>query len=102
LNLNFSNSTVQTFVVIGLLFVGLLILLVMMRVLTRVSVIFEAFSLLEEPLGEYLGNPRLVMLGCVVVLLGIVGCCVLAFILIGALLTCGTAFPSGLCHLIGH
>ncbi len=102
MNLNINNSAVQTFLVIGLVVLGLLILIVILRVISRASVVFEAISLLEEPLGDYLGNPRLVMLGCFVIVIMIVSCCALVFIVVGALLTCATSNPSGLCHIIGR
>ena len=68
----------------------------------RASLFIEAITLLSEPLGDLLGNQRNVLLGCFVVLLAILACCVISFIIVGSLLTCSSPNPSGLCHLIGR
>jgi len=86
----------------GLIFLGILLIVIVLPILGRVSLLVEVASLLSEPLGEYVGNPRLVMLGCVVLGLAIVGCCVVVVLLGSALLTCNTANPAGICHLVGR
>ena len=83
----------------GAAVVGFILLFIVLPLLGRFSLMLEAINLLAEPLGEYFGNPRVALLGCLVFLLIVVACCVLVFIAAGALLTCGTANPSQFCNL---
>jgi len=80
----------------------LVVLVIVLPLVGRLSLIVEAITLLSEPLGDILGNQRIVLLGCIVLGLTIAGCCIIAFVVVGSLLTCGTAAPSGLCRLIGR
>ncbi len=86
----------------GIVCLGLIILAVVVPLLARFSIWFEALTMAGEGLGEYLGHPRLVWLGCLVVALMLCGCCVLVIVLAGALLTCGQGNTSQLCRLIGR
>ena len=86
----------------GLAVVGFVLLFVVLPLVGRVSLFLEAINLLAEPLGEYVGNPKVALLGCLVVALVIAACCVLVFVGAGALLTCGTTNPSQFCHIIGR
>ena len=80
----------------------LIVLLVVLPLVGRLSLIVEAITLLSEPLGDLFGNQRNVLLGCAVVFLMVAACCIITFVGVGALLTCSTANPSGLCHMIGR
>ena len=75
---------------------------VVMPFLTRFSRVLEALPLLIEGLGEYFGNPRLVWLGCLIIALTLVACCVLAVVGGGLLVSCFTGNPTQLCRLIGR
>lgn len=86
----------------GIVCLGLIILVVVIPLITRFSIWFEALTLMGEGLGQYLGHPRLVWLACLVVALMICGCVVLAIVLAGALLTCNPDSPAQLCRLIGR
>ncbi len=86
----------------GLIFLGILLIVIVLPILGRLSLLVEVASLLSEPLGDYVGNPRLVMLGCGVLLLVVAGCCVVVLLLGSALLTCNTANPASICHLVGR
>lgn len=86
----------------GLIFLGILLVVIILPIVGRLSLLVEAVSLLSEPLGDYVGNPRLVILGCIVLGLLLLGCCVVALLLGSALLTCNTANPAGICHLVGR
>ena len=86
----------------GLIFLGILLVIIILPILGRLSLLVEVVSLLSEPLGDYVGNPRLVILGCGVLLLVIAGCCVVLLLLGSALLTCNTPNPASICHLVGR
>jgi hypothetical protein len=86
----------------GIVCLGLVVLLVAVPLLTRFSIWFEALTMVGEGLGQYLGHPRLVWLGCLVITLMCCGCVVLVIVLAGALLTCGQGNSAQLCRLIGR
>ena len=98
-----SANDVHTLLTVGgLIVLGLLIIIIVVPLVGRLSLLIEAFSLLSEPLGDLFGNQRVVLLGCLVLGLVVAGCCVIALVAGSALLTCGSANPSGLCHMIGR
>ncbi len=82
--------------------IALVVLVVLIPLLTRLSFIMEAISLMLEGLGEYTEHPRLVWLGCLVLVLTCLGCAVVAVVVAGSLLTCNTSSPAYLCRLIGR
>ena len=86
----------------GMACLGGLFIVFVLPIIGRVSVGFEAISLLITGIGDYVGNPRVVWLGCLVFFLVVAGCCVIIFITVGAFLTCTTGNPSQLCRLIGR
>jgi hypothetical protein len=86
----------------GIICAGLVILAVVVPLVMRFSVLLEALTLAGEGLGEYLGHPRLVWLGCLVAALMVCGCGVMVIVLAGALLTCNPDSPAQLCRLIGR
>jgi hypothetical protein len=88
--------------IIILLVAFLILVFIVVPLVGRFSLLLEALTLLSEPLGDLLGNQRNVLLGCFVLLLAIIACCIISFIIVGSLLTCGSANPSGLCHLVGR
>jgi Na+/proline symporter len=79
-----------------------LLFVVVLPLLTRFGPVLEALPLLIEGLGEYFGNPRLVWLGCLIIGLTLIGCCILTVVGGGLLLGCFTGNPSQLCRLIGR
>ncbi len=87
---------------VAIIVVALLIMLVVAPLLTRLSLIFEAISVALEGLGEYTGHPKLVWLGCLVVVMVCFGCAVLAVIVAGSLMTCSSGNPAYLCRLFGR
>ena len=97
-----ANPTNVLIFLAGLGIAAVIVAMVVFPLLGRLSLIIEAGSLLAEGLGEYFGNPRVVWIGCLVVLLTIGCCCCIVVVGAGALLTCGTANPSQLCRLIGR
>ena len=89
-------------VLVSLVCLGAIVVLVVVPLLLRFTTWFEALALLLEGVGEFAGHSRLVWLGCVAVVLGIMGCCVVALVVSGALLTCNSGNPAQLCRLIGR
>lgn len=94
------DPRVITVVVLGI--IAFIVLFVVLPFVGRLSLVVEALALLSEPLGDLTGNPRFLLLGCVVLFLTIAGCCIISFVLVGSLLTCGSPNPSALCRLIGR
>jgi hypothetical protein len=94
------DPRIITIVVVGI--IGFVLLFVVLPFVGRLSLVVEALSLLSEPLGDLTGNPRILLLGCVVLVLTVAGCCIITFVVVGSLLTCGSPNPSGLCRLIGR
>lgn len=98
-----SDSNLRIFAFLGamaclagvLVFVGVPFIL-------RFTTLFEALSLLVEGIGEYTGNRRVVWLGCAVLALSIVGCCIVTLVVGGALLTCNTSNAVQLCRWLGR
>lgn len=88
--------------IVVLLIAFVILVFVVVPVLGRFSLILEAVTLLAEPLGDIFGSQRNVLLGCFVFFLVIAGCCIISFVIVGSLLTCTSANPSSLCHMIGR
>lgn len=86
----------------GMACLGGLFIVFVLPFIGRVSIGIEALSLLVTGIGEYVGNTRIVWLGCLVASLLIAACCVIVFVTVGAFLTCTTGNPSQLCRLIGR
>ncbi len=97
-----SDPRLTLALLVGLGCVGMLVIFVVLPLLGRFSVGLEALSLLIEGLGEYFGNTRIVWLGCIVIFLTIMGCCLITIVLGGALITCNTGNPAALCRLVGR
>ena len=95
------NSTGLLFLA-GAACLAILLFAVVIPFLTRFSRVLEALPLLIEGLGEYFGNPRLVWLGCLIIGLTLIACCVLTVVGGGLLLGCFTGNPTQLCRLIGR
>ncbi len=97
-----TGSNVSLIVLGGLICLAIVVVVVIVPFFTRFGATLEALSILLEGLGEYFGNPRIVWLGCLIVSLTIIGCCIIAIIGGSALLTCFSNNPVPLCRLIGH
>ena len=86
----------------ALLCLGGMVAFIVVPASLRFTTWFEALTLLMEGIGEYTGHHRLVWLGCLALVLGIAGCCVVGLVASGALLTCNGNNPAQLCRLIGR
>jgi len=100
--LSSTDPRLTVILIAGAAVIGFILLFVVLPLFGRFSLALEAINLLAEPLGEYVGNPKVALLGCLVVGLILCACCVLLFVGAGALLTCGTSNPSQLCRIIGR
>jgi hypothetical protein len=100
--LSSNNSIVVLAFLAGIACIGILVVAVIVPILTRFTGVLEALTLLMEGLGEYFGNPRTVWLGCVVVVLTLIGCCIVGVVGSGVLLSCFSTNPVQLCRLIGR
>ncbi len=96
-------ANIGPYVTLGaILVIALLVILVAVPLLTRLSFIAEAISLILEGLGEYTEHPRLVWLGCIVGVMLCCGCIIIAVVVGAALTTCGSSNPALLCHVFGR
>ena|SRR5689334_7525920 len=86
----------------GMACLGGLFIVFVLPFLGRVSIGIEALSLLISGIGDYVGNPRIIWLGCLVVTLLVAACCIIVLVTVGAFLTCTTGNPSQICRLIGR
>jgi hypothetical protein len=100
--LQFDTSTIVLAFLAGIACLAILIVVVAVPILTQFAGTLEALSMLMEGLGDYFGNTRLVWLGCTVIALTIVGCCVLGVVGGGVLVTCFSGNPVQVCRLIGR
>ena len=97
-----NNSTLVLAFLAGIACIGILVVAVIVPILTRFTGTLEALTLLMEGLGEYFGSARVVWLGCIVIVLTFVGCCIIGVVGGGVLLSCFTTNPGQLCRLIGR
>jgi Na+/pantothenate symporter len=100
--LQVNSSTVVLAFLGGIACIAILVVVVIVPLLTRFAGTVEAVTLLMEGLGEYFGNARVVWLGCVIIVLTFVGCCIVGIVGGGVLLSCFTTNPAQLCRLIGR
>ena len=100
--MQFDTSTIVLAFVAGIACLALLVVAVAVPTLTHFAGVLEALTMLMEGLGEYVGSTRLVWLGCTVIALTIVGCCVVGVVGGGVLVTCFSGNPVQLCRLIGR
>ncbi len=91
--------TPTNILIIAGLCVGVIVLFMALPLLERFSLYFEAFSLLMEGIGEYINNPGLVRLGCLVIILMIVGCCIITIVGAGTAISCTTGNTAAICTL---
>jgi hypothetical protein len=100
--LQVNNGTLVLAFLAGIACLGILVVAVIVPILTRFTGTLEALTFLMEGLGEYVGNARIVWLGCIVVVLTFVGCCIIGIVGGGVLLSCFTSNPAQICRLIGR
>lgn len=97
-----ADPRIATGILIGMACMGMLVIFVVLPLLGRFSIFIEAMTLMIEAVGSNYGNTRVIWLGCGVVVLTVLGCCLVTVIIAGALLTCSTNNPAAICRLIGR
>ncbi len=71
------NPPIVFLVLAGMGALGLLVLTAITPFLLRVTTAFEAFGIVAESLGEFVGTPRLFRVGCPLVLLAALAACLM-------------------------
>jgi hypothetical protein len=70
--------------------------------ITQVAFGLEIVNMIVDAVGEYTGQPGLVKLGCVALMVAIFGCCLAGFVGALGLAGCYVGTPNQLCRLIGR
>lgn len=76
------NPPIVFLVLAGVGALGLLILTAITPFLLRVTTTFEAFGIVAESLGEFVGTPRLFRVGCPLILMVAIAACLIGAVLL--------------------
>ena len=88
--------------ILVLIVIAVILIFVVIPFFLRWTERIEAISLLVGAVGEYIGNPGLVWLGCGVAVLVCIGSVAVAVLVTLSLATCGTVHPVQLCSIVGR
>jgi hypothetical protein len=81
---------------------GLLLIGIVVPFIAQLFFGFEIYGMIVEAIGEYTGQPRLVQMGCLLLIAVVFSCCCGAVGITAGVVTCFTSTPAALCRLIGR